>query len=480
MTRNIAPLFAFAVLFFRLSHAAETRLQVDLTDIVRDIRALHGINKGPIALGGTIDLTEAYRQLAIPSLRLHDCQWPYPDVVDIHAIFRNADADAARAESYDFALTDDYLAAVHKTGAKMIYRLGESIEHGAVKRFVHPPKDPEKWTEICRGIIRHYNEGWANGFRYDIRYWEIWNEPENRPAMWTGNDAQYFDLYRTAAGGLKKTFPQLKIGGPAVGFSGTIANGRFQPSQFVTNFLNMCRSENVPLDFFSWHCYTDDPAELVLRARAIRELLDSYGFQKTESYLNEWNYLPGNSWAPLSKDAPAEQRERFHQALTGPAGAAFIAASLMALQDVPVDVCNLFHGETGLFGLFNEQGVPYANFEGVRSFSMLAALGKRVKLTASLPKKMAALGAIDPATLESAMLIANASDQSIEVSATFRAPFPNGVAETWSPASKIDSHEFGASSAEVRFRVPAQSIRLVKVKRRNQNEFLEIGPVRTK
>jgi xylan 1,4-beta-xylosidase len=477
--RNAAYV-ALVALFIQVGCAAEWRIEVDFTRHVGDIRPLHGINKGPIAVGGTLDLTARHRELGIPFVRLHDCQWPYPDVVDIHAIFRNADADAARAGSYDFALTDDYLAAVHKTGAKIIYRLGESIEHGAVKRFVHPPENPAQWAEVCRGIIRHYNDGWANGYRYDIRYWEIWNEPENRPAMWTGNDAQYFDLYRIAADGLKKTFPQLKIGGPAVGFSGTIKNGRFEASQFVTNFLNICRSENVPLDFFSWHCYTDDPSELVLRARAIRELLDSYGFQKTESHLNEWNYLPGNSWTPLSKDAPAEQRERFHKALTGPAGAAFIAASLIALQDAPVDVCNLFHGETGLFGLFNEQGAPYANFEALRSFSILATLGKRVKLTALLPNKMAALAATDPATQESAILIANPSDQSIEISANFRASFPNGLAEIWSPKPKIDSREFGSSSPEIRFSVPAQSIRLIKVKRHYQNERQQISPVRTK
>ena len=41
-----------------------------------------------------------------------------------------------------------------------------------------PPKDPEKWARICEHIIRHYTEGWADGYHYNIRYWEIWNEPE--------------------------------------------------------------------------------------------------------------------------------------------------------------------------------------------------------------------------------------------------------------------------------------------------------------
>ena len=55
------------------------------------------------------------------------------------------------------------------------YRLGESIEHTRTKRFVHPPGDMEHWAEICLGTIRHYTEGWANGFDFQIPYWEIWN-----------------------------------------------------------------------------------------------------------------------------------------------------------------------------------------------------------------------------------------------------------------------------------------------------------------
>ena len=35
-------------------------------------------------------------------------------------------------------------------------------------------------------VIRHYTEGKWNGYRYDIEYWEIWNEPDLGPKMWTG------------------------------------------------------------------------------------------------------------------------------------------------------------------------------------------------------------------------------------------------------------------------------------------------------
>jgi hypothetical protein len=324
-----------------------------------------------------IDLTEQQRALHVPFTRLHDCQWPYPDVVDVHAVFPNPDADPERAENYAFALTDEYVAATLKTGAQIIYRLGESIEHGTVKRYVHPPRDPQKWAAICRGIIRHYNNGWANGFHYGIQYWEIWNEPENRPAMWTGNDAQYFELYRVASREIRREFPQLKIGGPAVGYSGKFTNGHFEASPFLRVFLERCRRDRLPFDFFSWHCYTADPNELVERARAIRTLIDSYGFANTEIHLTEWNYLPGNSWDGAMKSAKPDARQRYYEEMSGPRGAAFIAQSLIELEDAPIDVCALFHGELGAFGLFNEYGVPTANYYAMRAFGEVAALKTR-------------------------------------------------------------------------------------------------------
>ena len=179
------------------------------------IRPLHGINKGPLVAGGILDLSAEHRELASPLNRLHDCHWPNPDVVDIHAVFPNAAADPGQPASYDFRATDEYVAAVRATGSQIVYRLGESIEHTTFKRFVHPPKDPARWAQVCLGIVRHYNEGWAGGMNLGIQYWEIWNEPENRPAMWTGTDEQFLDLYAASATVLKRHDRRLKIGGPS-------------------------------------------------------------------------------------------------------------------------------------------------------------------------------------------------------------------------------------------------------------------------
>lgn len=399
--------------------AAPIELTADFSQVSGLIRPLHGVNKGPLGPGGLIDLTAPFQELRLPGVRLHDCHWPNPDVVDIHVVFPRFEADPEDPGSYDFAATDAYLEAIRKTGASIVYRLGESIEHTPIRRHVHPPKDPAKWAAICLGIIRHYNEGWAQGHRWDIRYWEIWNEPENRPAMWSGTDQDYFRLYATTARAIRQRYPDLKLGGPAVGATGRLVKGEYQPTDFIVQFLETCQREGVPLDFFSWHGYTADPEEYAHRARGLRQLLDHHGFQRTESHLNEWNFLPGNSWDALSRSTPAEKRQQFYETQFGAEGAAFFVMTLLSLQEAPVDQAYFFHGELGGFGLFNEYGVPQKSFYAVRAFSRLLETPERVPVQGNRPGRLRALAGRNSTRTEASVLIANYSEPESALSLRF-------------------------------------------------------------
>ncbi len=134
----------------------------------------------------------------------------------------------------------------------------------------------------------HYNYGWANGFRYDIKYWEIWNEldlddADNEPNKrnWSGTRAQFFDLFETAAKHLKGKFPELKIGGPALAWRWDWADG----------FLHTMSDRKVPLDFFSWHNYARNPYDVEEFMVYMRATMDKYGYTEAESICNEWNYI---------------------------------------------------------------------------------------------------------------------------------------------------------------------------------------------
>jgi xylan 1,4-beta-xylosidase len=286
----------------------------------------------------------------------------------------------------------------------VIYRLGETIEHTSKKRYVHPPANNDRWAQICLGIIRHYNEGWANGFHYGIQYWEIWNEPENRPVMWTGDDTQFLQLYKTSAIAIKNAFPNLKVGGPAFGSYIQISRDAFKPVPFAAAFLEMCQKEAVPLDFFSWHCYTDNPAELSIRAKFVRQLLNSHGFEKTESHLNEWNLLPGNTW---NEGNTPEEKDQYFAYMSGTAGAAFLSTALCELQDAPVNVSNIFHAELGNMGFFSMNGTPCQNYYGMLAFRHLLDLGNRVQTTGAISGIVGLLASINRNETEAVLLISN-------------------------------------------------------------------------
>jgi hypothetical protein len=180
----------------------------------------------------------------------------------------------------------------------------------------------------------------------------------------------------------------------------------------VTRFLALCRRENVPLDFLSWHCYTADTSELVARAKAMRGLLDANGFTRTESHLNEWNFLPGNTWKPLSKSSPPEIRQRYYEEMGGGPGAAFITTALIELQDAPLDMANLFHGELGGFGLFSEHGAPLKNYHAIRAFRELLDTPRRVEVRGAVAGRLAAAAGLSADNASATILVSNCSHPS--------------------------------------------------------------------
>ena len=171
-------------------------------------------------------------------------------------------------------------------------------------------------------------------------------------------------------------------------------------------FLNRCQRDAAPLDFFSWHTYTNDPRELVRRARAVRRLLDRQGFPKTESHLNEWSYLPDNNWLPMTtKDA--QVRQRWFDRQSGPEAAAFIAAALVLLQDAPLDATNYYSADIQGFGMFTEHGAPKKAFYALKAFKMLAETPLRLTAIGQMPAGVAVAAGIDKSQRRVTILASN-------------------------------------------------------------------------
>ena len=263
------------------------------------IKPLHCINGGPRSGGYDLpfDFTEEFMDIGIPMVRTSDSagEYGHNQYINVHCIFPDFDADETLEESYNFLPTDLYLASIRNTGAEIFYRLGESREPYSRKLFAKAPRDMEKWARICEHIIMHYNEGWANGFKMNIKFWEIWSAPDSYECFASDKES-YFELYRITANYLRERFPRIRIG--AYGSRGFYALNRLDATEqmksyvpFMQQFFSYITAEatSAPLDFFTWACYTSNPEELAMHAKYARNYLDNAGLRRTRSILCEYN-----------------------------------------------------------------------------------------------------------------------------------------------------------------------------------------------
>ncbi len=326
-------------------------VKINFNKLTGAIKNMHAVNNGPIVAGN--DQTRGnflyYKAAKIPYARNHDAgfesRYGGEHTVDVHAIFPNFDADVNDPESYDFPCTDLYTKQIFDAGTKPFYRLGSKIEHGIKKYGTVKPKDFKKWAQICEHIIAHYTEGWADGFNYDIEYWEIWNEPDLDPddstnkRCWSGTEKEYAELYVVASNHLKSRFPDLKIGGPALAWNEDWLE------RFFNNVRELNGGKNPPLDFLSWHWYGTEPREMSEKGTRIHDIAVKAGYSGFESILNEWNYVRG--WS--------DEFIYSIKTIIGMKGAAFTAACMVEGQKNPtIDMLMYYDARpTGMNGLFD-------------------------------------------------------------------------------------------------------------------------------
>jgi xylan 1,4-beta-xylosidase len=233
---------------------------------------------------------------------------------------------------------------------------------------VTPPRRVLYWQSLIRRLTEHWIKRYGET---EVRRWyfEVWNEP-NLKDFWAGTRRDYFDLYRATARVLEEAHPDLCVGGPA-----TAQNA------WISEFLEFCKREDVPVDFVTTHHYPTDvvggPGEDteaslakvprgILRTQALRARREA---GEKELYYTEWN-------------TSADQRDPLHDQSYA---AAFVAKTVL-------DVCDVVDGYAfwtfsdifeekyfpslpfhGGFGLLTIHGVPKPTY---RAFELLHDLGE--------------------------------------------------------------------------------------------------------
>lgn len=378
-------------------------IRVDFDRVTDEIRPVHNIGRMPeYEVDSAIN--SCFTEANMTSCRTHDIH-----ATDIHNIFPDFSKDVNDESAYCFAECDKVIAAIADTGMEPFFRLGISYSDPVRDReFLLPPADYEKWAQICEHIILHYNEGWADGFHYDIRYWEIWNEPENSDDaadnhFWIGSDEAFFRLYDVSAKYLKNRFPDLKIGGyGSCGFyaltkTNAVNTGATPRNQyFVTyykNFLNYIQAHGSPMDFFSWHSYTTT-AKNARYIAYVKESLAKAGYGDAQIICDEWNYNP-------TENDKLDRRYGANQ-----------TSMLLMFQNEGLDMAHYYDGDddgqlwAGLF--VNRQ--PSPAYYGFWAFGQLYRLGSQAEIkNMRLPDGLYAVAA----TGEDghALLISNVSEK---------------------------------------------------------------------
>jgi hypothetical protein len=175
---------------------------------------------------------------------------------------------------------DPYMDSLARTGAKVMAAI--CIKPKALFPEVDAaqwrPRDVSEWQRVIAALVRRYSVE-----RPIVTHWEIGNETDigesgGCPYLITRPE-DYAEYYEMTVAPILETFPQAKVGGPAVA-------GVF--NEPLAGLVRHCARKGTRLDFISWHLYHSDPALHDAAARHARSLLEGYPGRRPELMLTEF------------------------------------------------------------------------------------------------------------------------------------------------------------------------------------------------
>ena len=330
------------------------------------IPAIHGVNNGPIIKsnpawappcgnGYDADFSAEFTHANIPQARTHgggpldlNKFWiPWPNF---------AGEDPADPANYNWAVADEGIAAqmaVSETYIRIgqpangMIQNGDGCDNGLPTN--EKPNDFDVFAQVCLRVMMHYLDGWDNGFFYDIKYLEIWNE-FYIPEFWNGTDLEAAELYEKCYKAVKPTFPSLNIGPSA-------SKGQIDFWQYVA-------ANNVQMDFVSPHSYMTRP-----------RILKSNIHEKPNA---NWEFLFAAIGMPVDTPLIYSEWNRGGGCYNNAGGSgtvpggAFVAATLITMAEL--HPANSTHGFTmghlfsTRFQIWKEDGTPRPAGVGLEAF----------------------------------------------------------------------------------------------------------------
>ncbi len=183
---------------------------------------------------------------------------------------------------YDWAKLDRELRSVRATGARPTLALAikPPVLYPNVDQFNVHPNDYDEWDRLCEALARHCREE-----NFEVAAWEVCNEPDIGESGGTPHyfktTEDYTRFYEHTVTGLRRGDPRAPVGGPAVASA---------DSFLVEGLIEYCATHDVPLDFISWHLYSDSPeAHAATIARQRTRLAKFPQLKGVKLFISEWN-----------------------------------------------------------------------------------------------------------------------------------------------------------------------------------------------
>jgi len=207
-----------------------------------------------------------------------------PELIRIDHIFDFYKIDQGN-NNYDFSGLDKAVDSILATGAKPMLSLSYTPDSKA-------PADWNQWNNLVTATARHYSvDKKISGI-----YYEVWNEPDLFGGWHYGKDPNYTTLYvnssRAVVAGAGTT--NYKIGGPAI---------TAYYNNCIKSLLKTASSQNLRLDFISWHKYTKSLDEFDKDFNDLNTIISDYPkFFNIERIISETG---PNSDPDIWYDSPA-------------------------------------------------------------------------------------------------------------------------------------------------------------------------------
>lgn len=420
------------------------------------IRDFLGTNGGPLPSGPSVttDQTTNFQTVGINAVRTHDhiiygAHATGPGPLDLSTMFPHHTYDASLEANYDFTDSDTYFNAITDGGFEVFFRMGDSA--GLVSTPF--PGEHSNLSAAAVNILRHYTEGQWSGYSATVNEVEIWNEPDSS-MFWSRTREEFIDFYITMANALRAAFPTLRIGGP--GFTEAAA-GDPGAAGWLNAFLDAVEADGAPLDFLSFHTYTNDPEDPGMLAANVRAKLDAHGFTGTEIYLTEWN----TQTDPMGDLAEARELRN------GARGASILSSGWIAMQNS--DISRVFHYRGSDpnamtledYGLFTGNGVAKRPAWAFQMWAALVATTSRLNTEVVDGADVRAIAGVDMSG-NPVVLVVNTSSAATSYSLSDESDA--ALTQTFSVSTLSDASSMPVTStASFPLDLPAYGVQLLTV-----------------